>query len=200
MLRLLGRATSGNVQKAVFLLEELGLDYAREDYGRQFGNTATPDYLALNPNGKVPTLVDGDLAIWESNTILRYLAAKAGSELFPDDLGRRSRIERWMDWQLATVNPHYMTIFKESRKPEAERSPELPAVAGELDEALALLDAQIGDGPWVLGADMSLADICLGPIVHRCLGFPVELGALAAVRAWRDRLLARPAFETAVKV
>jgi len=78
MIRVLGRATSGNVQKVVWLLEELGLEYAREDYGRQFGNTQEPAYLSLNPNGKVPTLVDGDVVIWESNTILRYLASKIG--------------------------------------------------------------------------------------------------------------------------
>ena len=75
MLKLLGRKTSGNVQKVLFLLEEIGVPYAREDYGRQFQNTATPEYLALNPTSKVPTLVDGDLVVWESNTILRYLAA-----------------------------------------------------------------------------------------------------------------------------
>ncbi len=200
MLRLLGRATSGNVQKVVFLLEELGSEYQREDYGRQFENTTTPEYLALNPNGKVPTLLDGDLAIWESNTILRYLARQARSDLYPSDFAARSQVERWMDWQLATVNPLYMTIFKESRKPEAERMPSLPAVAAELDEALSLLDAQIGAGPWILGDSFSLADTCLGPIVHRCLGFPVTLGELAAVRGWRDRLLERPAFKTAVEV
>ena len=78
MLRLLGRNTSGNVQKVIFLLEELGLPYTREDYGRQFNNTQDAAYLKLNPNGKVPTLVDGDVVIWESNTILRYLATKNG--------------------------------------------------------------------------------------------------------------------------
>ena len=76
MLRLLGRNTSGNVQKVLFALEELGIPYNREDYGRQFNNTQDAAYLKLNPNGKVPTLVDGDTVIWESNTILRYLAAK----------------------------------------------------------------------------------------------------------------------------
>ena len=75
MIRLLGRQTSGNVQKVIFCLEELGVPYIREDYGRQFGNTLTDEYRKLNPNAKVPTLIDGDLVIWESHTILRYLAA-----------------------------------------------------------------------------------------------------------------------------
>jgi len=75
MIRVLGRQTSGNVQKVMFLLEEIGLKYAREDYGRQFNNTNTDAYRKLNPNMKVPTLVDGDVVMWESHTILRYLAA-----------------------------------------------------------------------------------------------------------------------------
>ena len=75
MIRLLGRQTSGNVQKVIFCLEEIRLPYVREDYGRQFGNTSTDEYRKLNPNAKVPTLIDGDLVIWESHTILRYLAA-----------------------------------------------------------------------------------------------------------------------------
>ena len=75
MIKLLGRQTSGNVQKVLFLLEEAGIPYAREDYGRQFSNTQTAEYKALNPTSKVPTVVDGETVIWESNTILRYLAA-----------------------------------------------------------------------------------------------------------------------------
>src|ERR1700739_777786 len=119
MLRLLGRATSGNVQKVIFLLEELKLPYEREDYGRQFNNTQTPEYGRLNPTRKVPTLLDGDLAIWESHTILRYLAAKAGSDLYPGDLASRTLPERWMDWLLAALNPQYLAGFREARKPEA---------------------------------------------------------------------------------
>src|SRR5919109_1889390 len=100
MLRVLGRKTSGNVQKVIWLLEEMKQPYQREDYGRQFGNTADAAYLKLNPNGKVPTLVDGDVVVWESNTILRYLAGKAKSPLYPADAAKRTQVERWMDWQL----------------------------------------------------------------------------------------------------
>src|SRR5262245_19677010 len=89
MLRVLGRATSGNVQKVVWRLEELGTPYKREDYGRQFNNTQDAAYLGLNPNGKVPTLVDGDTVVWESNTILRYICNKQGrNDIYPTDAGR----------------------------------------------------------------------------------------------------------------
>ena len=114
MIRLLGRATSGNVQKVVFLLEEMGLPYKREDYGRQFNNTGG-DYLKLNPTGKVPTLMDGDTAIWESNTILRYLANKTG-RFYASDAAARTQIERWMDWQLAALNPPYLAVFREAKR------------------------------------------------------------------------------------
>lgn len=197
MIRLLGRKTSGNVQKVIFLLEELGLDYAREDYGRQFGNTQTAEYRAMNPNAKVPTLVDGYLTIWESNTILRYLAAKAGSSLLPADLAARTEVERWMDWQLASLNGPYLAIFKEAKKAPEERGPGFEADAKELASQLALLDGALAGRDWIAGTDFSVADICLAPIVARCVAFPVELPALANVKAWLQRVGARPAFATA---
>ena len=196
MIRLLGRATSGNVQKVVFLLEEMGLPYKREDYGRQFNNTGG-DYLKLNPTGKVPTLIDGETAIWESNSILRYLAAKNGSALYPADPARRSEVERWMDWLLASLNAPYVGIFKEAKKAPAERAQSWSADAKELATQLQLLDGHLAKQPHLAGKEMSLADIALGPIVARCLDFPVELPALPNLKAWRERIVSRAAFKKA---
>jgi len=199
MLRVLGRSTSGNVQKVVWLLEELGTPYRREDYGRQFNNTGDSAYLRLNPNGKVPTLVDGDLAVWESNTILRYLCNRYGGEaLYPADAAARSLIERWMDWQLAALYGPYLALFKEAKKPAAERSASFAADAADLRAQLEILERGAVLRPWVAGAELSLADISLGPIVHRCLDFPVDLPGLATVRAWRERVAARPAFRKVI--
>ena len=195
-LRLLGRATSGNVQKVVWLLEELGLAYRREDYGRQFANTADAAYRALNPTGKVPTLIDGGRAIWESNTILRYLAATAKSPLYPADAGRRSEIERWTDWQLASLNAPYIAVFRESRKAPSERVGNLATLGEPLAAELTLLDGAMG--AWIGGETMSVADICLGPIVRRCLAFPIALPALPRLRRWHETIAARPAFARAV--
>jgi len=198
MLRVLGRATSGNVQKVIWLLEEIGLPYKREDYGRQFNNTGDAAYLKLNPNGKVPTLVDGDTVVWESNTILRYLCNKQGGHaLYPSDPAGRSQVERWMDWQLASLNNPYLGIFKEAKKPAAERAASWAADAKELKTQLDILEAGMGGQPWLAGPAISLADVCLGPIVHRCLDFPVDLPGLAGLRAWRDMVAARPAFKKA---
>jgi glutathione S-transferase len=199
MLKVLGRKTSGNVQKVLWLLEEMGQPYEREDYGRQFNNTTTPEYLALNPNAKVPTLVDGDVVIWESNTILRYLSNKVGSALYPTQPAERSQVERWMDWQLASLNRPYVGVFLESRKPAAERnSATWDADAKELGQQLAILESALATHPWVGGRAMSIADICLGPIIHRCLDFQIELPKLPRLSAWRSTVTSRPAFQKAV--
>ena len=193
-MRVLGRATSGNVQKVLLLLEEMGADYSREDYGRQFGNTGDEAYLSMNPTGKVPTLVDGDVVIWESNSILRYVAGKAGSPLYPADLAARSQVERWMDWLLATLNGPYVAIFKATKGGEAV--PE--GAAKELAAALQTLDGHLANSPYLAGDALTIADICLAPITSRCLNFPVELPALEALRAWQARLSERPAYQKVV--
>jgi glutathione S-transferase len=199
MLRVLGRATSGNVQKVLFFLEETGTPYSREDYGRQFNNTGG-DYLKLNPNGKVPTLVDGETVIWESHTILRYLASKLGkTDLYPTDLAKRTEVERWMDWLLASVNYQYVQVFKDSKKPEAERAATFAADAKELGAQLAIIDGALAGKSFLAGDKISLADLALGPVLHRCLDFPIDLPALPNLRAWRDRLKALPSFQKATK-
>jgi glutathione S-transferase len=194
-MKLLGRKTSGNVQKVLWLLEELKVSYEREDYGRQFNNTQTPEYLKLNPNAKVPTLVDGSLVIWESNTILRYVAAKAKSALYPTDPAKRSQIERWMDWQLASLNNPYLAMFREAKLEPAKRSADFASQQKDLGAQLSILDKSMGK--WVAGDEMSIADMCLGPIVYRCLRFGVELPELANVKRWDAAISSRDAFKKA---
>lgn len=199
MLRLLGRATSGNVQKVLWLMEELGLDYKREDYGRQFGNTGEAAYLRLNPTGKVPTLVDGDTVVWESNTILRYLCARESSHFLPTKPAARAAAELWMDWQLASLNGPYLDVFRESKKSEAERSPNLAKFADALAEQMQLLDRHLAGREWLGDGAMTVAEFALGPIVHRCLNFPVSLPAFKELHRWHDRLSSGAAFRKVVK-
>jgi glutathione S-transferase len=197
MLKLLGRKTSGNVQKVLFYLEETGTPYERVDYGRQFNNTQTPEYLRLNPNAKVPTLVDGDLSIWESNTILRYLATKAKSPLYPADPAARTHVERWMDWQLGNLNPVYMFMFRESKLEADKRSADFAAQVKTLGAELSILDQRLAQSAFLGGSDLTIADICLAPIVARCLRFGVELPALEHLRKWDAAMGAREAFKRA---
>jgi glutathione S-transferase len=197
MIRLLGRKTSGNVQKVLFLLEELDEPYKREDYGRQFGNTTTPDYLNLNPNAKVPTIQVDGLTIWESNTILRYLAIRAGHRFYPAEPGKRTDVERWMDWLLASLNPLYLYMFREAKKPAAERPADFAAQEKEMAAQLTILDGALARHTWLAGDEFTIADIAMGPIVKRCLGFAIDLPALSNLRSWQARIDARPAFQTA---
>ena len=194
MIELLGRATSGNVQKVIFLLEELKLPYERKDYGRQFQNTMTPEYSAMNPMQKVPTLVDGDTVVWQSNTILRNLAKKTKSSLYPSDPAQRSQVERWMDWLLAELNPAYLAGFRDAKKAEGERAPD---TATNLANELKLLENALAKSPWVAGAQFSLADVALGPIVKRCIAFPLGLPQMPKTQAWVAELQKRSAFQKA---
>jgi len=197
MIRVLGRATSGNVQKVIFLLEELGLAYVREDYGRQFNNTNTDDYRKLNPNMKVPTLVDGDMVSWESNTILRYLSALHAPQLSGATPAEKTQVERWMDWMLASLNTPYVAVFKDAKKPAAERSADFDAQKNDLIAQLKILEGHIAGKPWFALGRMTLADIALAPVVKRCLEFPIDRPAMPELERWIKTIDSRPAFAVA---
>ncbi|MFL9825052.1 glutathione S-transferase family protein [Rhodoplanes sp. SY1] len=197
MLRLLGRSTSGNVQKVIFLLEEIGLSYVREDYGRQFGNTTTDAYRKLNPNSKVPTLIDGDVVIWESNTILRYLAALHAPALTGATPAEKTEVERWMDWLLASVNTAYVAVFKDAKKPVEERSADFATQAADLVAAMKILDGHLAGRDFVALGRFTLAEVALAPIMKRCLGFPIERPDVPALAKWQAAIDQRPAFAVA---
>jgi len=198
MIKLLGRKTSGNVQKVLFMLEELHLPYTREDYGRQFGNTQTDAYRALNPNAKVPTAIDGDLVIWESHTILRYLAALNAPALHGATPGEKTLVERWMDWNLGALNAPYVAVFKDAKNAPDARAPDFPEQVKTLVEQLKILDGQLAKREWLALEKFTLAEISLAPIVKRCLEFPIERPALPALEKWQATIDARPAFQVAI--
>ena len=197
MIRVLGRQTSGNVQKVLFLLEEIGLKYIREDYGRQFNNTNTDAYRQLNPNMKVPTLVDGDLVIWESHTILRYLAALHQPKLNGATPAERTYVERWMDWLLGSLNSPYVAVFKDAKKLPGERGADFAAQSADLVAQLKILDGHLAAKSWVALDQLTLADIALGPIVARCLDFPIDQPPFAELTRWLTAIQSRPAFAVA---
>jgi len=197
MIRILGRATSGNVQKVLFFLEEIGMKYVREDYGRQFNNTNTEAYRKMNPNMKVPTLIDGDLVSWESNTILRYLAATYAPQLTGATPAEKTQVERWMDWMLASLNAPYLAIFKDAKKPAAERSPDFAAQSADLVAQLKILDGHIAGKEFFALGRLTIADIALASVVKRCLEFPIERPALPEIERWMKAMDARPAFAVA---
>ena len=198
MLTIYGRTNSVNVQKVLWCLAELDVPYERIDAGLKFGKNHDPWYLALNPNGRVPLLVDGSFSLWESNTIVRYLAGKHGvGGLWPPSPETRALAERWMDWQLSTLILPVSIVFQALyRTPPAER--DALGVARntvEANRAMELLDAHLAAQPFVAGDAFTMGDIPVGATAHRWLEVAgIERPKLAAVRAWRDRLAERPAF------
>ncbi len=197
MLKVLGRKTSGNVQKVLFALEEIGAEYEREDYGRLFENTRTPEYMAMNPTSKVPTVVDGDVVIWESHTILRYLSATRAPELTGATPAEVTQVERWMDFLLNHVVPGYMAGFKGSKLEPSERPADFDAQIADLHAQMQILNGHIEGKAFFALGKLTLADIALAPIIARCLAFPLERAPMPALEAWMDGIKARPAFAAA---
>jgi glutathione S-transferase len=202
MLKIWGRTNSVNVQKVLWCLAELGVPYERVDAGLKHGHNTEPWYLALNPNGKVPLLQDGGFTLWESNTIVRYLAAKHGAgSLCPATLESRALAERWMDWQLSVlVTPVSVVFWNLIRTPPEGAN--LAAVArstAEANRAALLLDAHLASSSFVAGPEFTMGDIPVGATMHRWLEIPsIERPALPHVTAWRDRLSRRPGFRAHV--
>ena len=204
MLTIYGRTNSVNVQKVLWCLAELALPYTRIDAGLEHGKNTEPWYLALNPNGRVPLLVDGSFSLWESNTIVRYLAGKHGlRRLCPESLETRARAEAWMDWQLSTLVTPVSVVFQNLiRRSAAERdTAAIERNLREANRAMALLDAHLERLPYVAGTDFTMGDIPVGATAHRWLEIPgIERPPLGAVRAWRARLAERPAFREHVQL
>ncbi|OHX12173.1 glutathione S-transferase family protein [Chromobacterium sphagni] len=196
MLRILGRTSSINVRKVLWTCHEIGIDYQREDWGRGFQPTSSPEFLALNPHGLIPVVVDGDTALRESNTICRYLAAKHGRhDLLPQDPAGRAKVEMWMDWQATELNASWMYAFHAlSRNSPDHRDPaRIAASVAGWNECMAILEPQLGDH-WLLGDAFTLADIVLGLSVQRWLLTPFDKPGLPGVEAYYQRLRQRPAY------
>ena len=198
MLKIWGRATSSNVQKVLWCCTELGLEFERVDVGGPFGGNRDPEYLAMNPNGLVPTVKDGDLVMWESNTICRYLAAtRNGEHLYPRDPAARTHVERWMDWQLAVIAPPMgQLLFGLVRSTPETRDPSaIEAARRRAAAAWTILDDEVKDQPYLAGDQLSLAEIVLGTLIYRWFAFPIERPELPNLRAWHDRMHQRPGFK-----
>ena len=194
-----GRRSSSNVMKVIWLLEELGLPYRRVDVGGSFGKTDTPDYRAMNPVGLVPTLQEGDFTLWESNAILRYLAAghATGTPLWPTALQARANIDRWMDAQQTVLNRPMAAVFWSLIRtpPEKRDAAALAKGIEDATRAWAIVEAQLARHPFLAGDQLSLADIPWGVHVHRWFTMEFARPDMLNLRGWYDRLLTRPAYQ-----
>ena len=197
MLKIWGRRNSINVQKVMWIVNELALKAERVDAGMSFGLVTDPWYCELNPNSRIPTIDDDGVVLWESNVIVRYLAAKhAIGTLMPADPVARARCEMWMDWQqtvlMTGLGPVFWGLI---RTPEHQRD-HAAIKAGEhaVADAFRILDSQLSRQDYVAAKHLTVADIPVGCAAHRWYALPIERPELPHLRRWYEALTKRPAF------
>jgi len=200
-IALWGRLSSCNVQKVVWLLEELELPYQRIDAGGDFGGLDDPSYRAMNPHGQVPTLKDGDTVVWESEAILRYLAARYGAPAFwSNDPTERARVDQWLAWTATALYRDWIDLFWMCVRtpPDQQDAAGIEACRQRTAERLAFLDAQLAERSYIAGDTLSLADIAAGGTLYRWFEMPIERPRLPRVEDWYARLRERPAYRKGI--
>jgi glutathione S-transferase len=198
MIRIWGRNTSSNVQKVMWALGELGLPHERIDIGGSFGKNREPAYLAMNPNGLVPTLEEDGFLLWESNSIVRYLAAKYGvGTLEPADMQARARASSWMDWQLTVAAPAITPVFWGLIRTPPEKRDHAAIEAGKVKTmaAMQMLDAQLAKSAFVAGDTLSMGDIPVAVMTYRFRRLMPERSGLDHLERWFTAIEQRPAFK-----
>jgi glutathione S-transferase len=204
MLKIWGRRSLFNVQKVLWLVGELALAHEHIPAGGGFGRLDEPAFLALNPHARVPVLQDGDVVVWESHTILRHLAARySPGGFWLHDPAERSRVEGWMDWSQTSLQPDFLNgvFWGYYRTPEAQR--DWPAIRRSLArcaEHFRLLDRILTTRPFMMGDELSLADIPTGTSLYRYFELDIERPQLSQVNAWYERLQRRTAYREHVMV
>jgi len=201
MLKLWGRINSTNVKKALWCLEELNVEYTRVDAGGAFGVVGEADYVAKNPNQLVPCLEDGELVLWESNAIVRYLAAQYGEGmLWQVDPAQRALADKWMDWVTSSLAAPFRTVFWNMVRtaPELRDMPAVHGATAECGRLLAIADRTLSEQPYLSGASFGMGDIPLGCFAYAWFEMPIERPDLPHLQAWYERLQQRAAYQTAV--
>ena len=201
MITVWGRPNSINVQMVMWMSAELGLSVDRKDVGGAFGGLDTPDYLAMNPNGRIPTLQDGDLTMWESGACVRYLAARYGAgTLWAEDPAERALADMWMDWKKTSLmGPMTVVFWGLIRTPEAQR--DMGAIAASAIEAIdlySILEKQLTDRDFIMGDQLTMADFPAGAMCYRFMNLINDRPPLPNLEAWYARLTDRPAYRTHV--
>jgi glutathione S-transferase len=198
MLTILGRATSANVQKVTWLCDECKIEFKREDIGGPFGGNDKPEYLKLNPNGRVPCVIDDGFVIWESNAILQYLGSKhAQGSWYPTDLKARGRAVQWMDWALSTYSTAHGPVFMGLIRTPADKR-DMTAIGKARDgwsKQVAMLDNHLAGSKYIAGDTITIGDMPVAIFTWRWFGLPIQRENYANVKRWYDSIAARPAFK-----
>jgi len=202
MLKIWGRKNSSNVRKVLWCAEELGLSYEAVDAGGAFGVVDAPEYRAMNPNGRIPVIEDDGFVLWESNTIVRYLAARhaADSAWYPADVRARAVAEKWMDWTTSTFAEPFRHLFWGVLRTPAEQQDwvKINAALKTCAELLVMVDQALAAHPYLSGDVIGMGDIPLGSFIYAWFEMPVERPQMRHLEAWYERLKQRPAYRKAV--
>ncbi len=201
MLTIWGRISSINVQKVVWAAGEVGQSFERIDCGGAFGGLREPMFLAKNPNAQIPVLEDGELCIWESNSIVRYLAARYGAGwIWDEDPARRADADRWLDWMQASLQPAMTPAFWGAvrKVPEHAEPAKIAASVARVEPLMEILDHHLANRSFLAGERFGMADIVVGCGAHRWLNMPVERIERPHLRRWYETIFARPAAKPAL--
>ena len=203
MIKIWGRTDSSNVQKVLWCCGELDLQFERLDWGGKFGGNKDPEYAAMNPNGLVPTIKDGDFVLWESNSIMRYLNAKYGNgKLLPASPEGMASANRWMDWQLSVFNPVIVPLFFATiRTSPAQRDPQ--AIQAALDKTVRtwqMVEDHLAKNRFLGGTEFSLGDIPLGVWAYRWFNLPIDRPEQPNIERWYDTIKQRKPYQTHIMI
>ena len=205
MIRVWGRKTSSNVQALMWCIGELGLEYERFDIGHKYGGNDTPEFLAMNPNGTVPVIRDGEgQPLWETGAILRYLAGKYGAdEFWPQDPERRAETDKWTEWAKISVAmiftaPVFWMVVRTAAKDQDHQA--LEKSLQNLNKKLAIAEAQIARHGYLAGSAFTLADIQFGHSLYRYFDIAIERPSFPAIEHYYEKLTQRPAFAEHVMI
>lgn len=205
MIKIWGRKSSSNVQAVIWCLEVLQLPYERIDAGFKYGVVDTPEYLALNPNGTVPTMTDDDLpALYESGAIIRHLANRyCESGFWPKDPVRRAMVDQWAEWSkiniaLAFTAPVFWQVVRTA--PSKQNPVAIAAALDALHKRLAIADRQLADHEYLAGAELTLADVQFGHVLYRYFDIDIERVSLPNIERYYSTLKKRTDYQSSVMI
>lgn len=196
MLKVLGRLTSINTRKVLWLLDEIGTPYRQEDWGKPLRDPNVPEFLRLNPNAQVPVIVEDDFVLWESHAILRYLGATSGSGLLPAEARERALVDQWMSWQSTELNPAWVYIVQAKLRgnpPNPDPARIQASIEAWTKQMRILEDWLASTDGYVANDRFSLADIVIALSTHRWLSVSFDKPSLPAVEAHYQLMRSRPA-------
>ena len=197
MIEVWGRRNASNVLPVMWTIGELQIPFVRHDVGGSFGAVDTPEFLAMNPNGRIPVVNDDGFIIWESNAIVRYLCMQYGQKtLAPQAQQSCATADQWMEWHKTTLYPDYIDLFWAivRTEPALRDSARIGTLAKSVSESLKILDAQLARHHYVAGETLTMADLPIGPMIHRFFQLEIEHPRFPNVMDWYQRLRDRPPF------